>query len=94
MTLLSDEFDPTDILEDLRRRAKGRLGPAYRLFAPEIEAFLEHDVGDALRRAFGKAEGAYVCRMADQAEASSRNVLQAVFAGVEVGKRDAKKGGD
>lgn len=92
--LLADDFDPAEILEGLRLRAKSRLGPAYRLFAPEIEAFLEHDVRDALSRAFGKAEGAYVERMVRQAEDSSRNVFQAALAGIDIARARAKAKGD
>lgn len=84
--LLADDFDPTEIIDELRFRAKSMLGPVYRQIEPELEAFLEFDVRAALVRAFGKAEGAYVERMVRQTDESSRNMFRAALAGVELGK--------
>ena len=78
--LLVDSFDPEPILADLRKSLAYALGPVGYF-----------EVREALKRAFSRAEGAYIDRAVKQAQESSGNMLHAVLAGMELRDRDIKK---
>jgi len=93
--LLRDTFDPTEILKKLREEAFYVFGPAgMRLVGPELELFLDHNVREALNRAFSECEGQYIAERFRQSEESSSNMVRAVLAGAELGlrSRDDREG--
>jgi hypothetical protein len=92
VSLKIDQFDPEPILAALREDLFYTLGkPIMRMAGPEMEAFIEYSVRDALGRAFSAAESLYIGDMVKRADQSSRSMLEAVMAGAEIGRRKRGK---
>ena len=88
MSLKSDDYDPTETIEDLISMMRQTIGqPVWRLAGPEIEQFLRCALGTALHRAFCKAEALYVHESFKQAQQNSGNLLKAILTGFDVAKQ-------
>ena len=88
MSLKADDYDPSETLERLRWQLRDALGsPLWRIAGLELDDFLEHEVREALREAFSKAEAIYVHERFKQADQSSRTLLEGILAGAELARR-------
>jgi hypothetical protein len=89
------EFNAQPFVDCFRRALMIRIGgyksPTHRMIEPEIDAFLEYDVPEIINAVAIKAEQPHAFRRAREADQASRNMLEAVFAGVELAERSATK---
>lgn len=92
MSLESDKFDPTEMLERLTWSARHILGSVgWRQCGPEVTDFIQNEVHAALLRAFSRAEALYINKMVSQGEERSRLMLESVFAGAELARRESER---
>ncbi len=91
MTLKSDDYDPSEIVEDLVWRARGVMGkPVWRMAGPEIESFIRNEVTEALFSAFSQAEGLYLNEAIKLSHQHTTTILEAALTGAGVTLREEK----